>query len=47
VRVVEDVTAGIVAEVAADAESLFGWPEHRLRHTQSYVYTSIAYSGLL
>ncbi|SBT55101.1 XRE family transcriptional regulator [Micromonospora narathiwatensis] len=25
--------------VTADVESLWGWPEHRLRHTESWVYT--------
>jgi hypothetical protein len=39
VRLVEEATAGIPAEIANDVESLFAWPEHRLRHTQSYVYT--------
>ncbi|MEV0430289.1 helix-turn-helix domain-containing protein [Micromonospora sp. NPDC050495] len=27
------------AEVVEDVESLWGWPEHRLRHTESWVYT--------
>ncbi|MDG4802299.1 helix-turn-helix transcriptional regulator [Micromonospora sp. WMMD980] len=27
------------AQVAEDVESLWGWPEHRLRHTESWVYT--------
>ncbi|WBB94160.1 helix-turn-helix transcriptional regulator [Verrucosispora sp. WMMC514] len=27
--------------VVADADSMFGWPEVRLRHTESYVYTHI------
>ncbi|MFE7869461.1 multiprotein-bridging factor 1 family protein [Micromonospora humida] len=26
-------------EVVNDVESLWGWPEHRLRHTESWVYT--------
>ncbi|MEU8376088.1 helix-turn-helix transcriptional regulator [Micromonospora sp. NPDC048894] len=26
-------------EVANNVESLWGWPEHRLRHTESWVYT--------
>jgi hypothetical protein len=25
--------------VVADTDSLFGWPEHRLRHTESFVHT--------
>jgi hypothetical protein len=29
------------AGVAADTESMLGWPEVRLRHTESYVYTHI------
>jgi hypothetical protein len=36
---VERVTARIPTDVARDDESLFGWPEHRLRHTQSFVHT--------
>jgi hypothetical protein len=39
VEEVERVTERLPAAAPADAESLFGWPEHRLRHTQSYVYT--------
>ncbi|GAA4466364.1 hypothetical protein GCM10023170_077140 [Phytohabitans houttuyneae] len=39
VRLVEEATEGMPAEDADDVESLFGWPEHRLRHTQSYVHT--------
>ncbi|QKW13409.1 helix-turn-helix transcriptional regulator [Verrucosispora sp. NA02020] len=27
------------ANVVNDVESLWGWPEHRLRHTESWVYT--------
>jgi transcriptional regulator with XRE-family HTH domain len=41
VDAVETVTARIPADVARDEESLFGWPEHRLLHTQSYVYTHV------
>lgn len=41
VRDVERVTALIPGDVASDDESLFGWPEHRLRHTESYVYTHV------
>jgi hypothetical protein len=29
------------AAVIGDVTSLFGWPEHRLRHGESFVYTSI------
>lgn len=36
---VEDLTGRMSAAVAADDESLLGWPEVRLRHTESYVYT--------
>lgn len=40
-RAVEEVTSRIPAHVAADAASAWGWPEHRLRHTESYVYALI------
>ncbi|MEV6695290.1 XRE family transcriptional regulator [Micromonospora sp. NPDC051196] len=30
------------ATVVNDVESLWGWPEHRLRHTESWVYTHAA-----
>lgn len=30
------------ATVVDDVESLWGWPEHRLRHTESWVYTHAA-----
>jgi tetratricopeptide (TPR) repeat protein len=36
---VADVTDRIPAAVVADEDSMFGWPEVRLRHTESYVYT--------
>jgi transcriptional regulator with XRE-family HTH domain len=36
-----DITERLPAAVLADTESLWGWPEHRLRHTESYVYTQI------
>jgi transcriptional regulator with XRE-family HTH domain len=39
VRQVEQVTNQIPASVAAESESLWGWPEHRAVHTASYVYT--------
>jgi hypothetical protein len=29
------------SHVVADEASLFGWPERRLRHTESYVYTAL------
>jgi len=38
-RRVAHVTDRIPAAVAADEGSMFGWPEVRLRHTESYVYT--------
>jgi hypothetical protein len=41
VRRVADITDQLPAPVIADVESLWGWPEHRLRHTESYVYTHI------
>jgi transcriptional regulator with XRE-family HTH domain len=36
---VERITQQLPDLVTQDVESLWGWPEHRLRHTQSYVYT--------
>ncbi|WP_368660302.1 hypothetical protein [Verrucosispora sp. NA02020] len=35
------MTDRMPAEVVADADSMFGWPEVRLRHTESFVYTHI------
>ncbi|SCF44486.1 helix-turn-helix domain-containing protein [Micromonospora mirobrigensis] len=37
-RLAEHVDA-LPAAVTAEVESLWGWPEHRLRHTESWVYT--------
>lgn len=37
-RQVADVTDRLPAHAVSDAESLWCWPEHRLRHTESYVY---------
>lgn len=36
---VADVTDQLPAQVVAAEDSMFGWPEVRLRHTESYVYT--------
>jgi hypothetical protein len=36
-----EFTERMPATVVADAESMFGWPEVRLRHTESYVYTHL------
>jgi hypothetical protein len=36
---VADLTEQMPADVSADDESLLGWPEVRLRHTESYVHT--------
>jgi hypothetical protein len=44
VRHVEEITARMPRAALAD-ESLFGWPEHRLRHTESFVYTEIGDIG--
>ncbi|MEV6598748.1 helix-turn-helix transcriptional regulator [Actinoplanes sp. NPDC051346] len=35
------LTERMPADVAADGESMFGWPEVRLRYTESYVYTRV------
>jgi hypothetical protein len=40
VRAVAEITARMPV-AALDDESIFGWPEHRLRHTESFVYTEI------
>jgi tetratricopeptide (TPR) repeat protein len=39
-----DITARLPATLTSEVESLWGWPEHRLRHTESYVHT---YTGAL
>jgi transcriptional regulator with XRE-family HTH domain len=38
---VADITDRLPALVLADEESMFGWPEVRLRHTESYVYAAL------
>ena len=40
VRAAEDVTERIPSSFLTD-EGMFGWHEHRLRHTQSFVYTQL------
>ena len=40
-RRVGDLTERLPAGVTADDESMLGWPEVRLRHTESYVYTQL------
>lgn len=37
---VEDLYGHLPASVTADSDSIFGWPEHRLRHVESYVYSA-------
>ena len=37
----EEVTARLPRSTVDNADSIFGWPEVRLRHTQSYAYTEI------
>ena len=39
VRALSDRMDRVPASVVGDEESLWGWPEHRLRHTESWVYT--------
>lgn len=39
-RTVEQLTGQMPTGALAD-ESMFGWPEHRLRHTESFVFTEI------
>ncbi|MCG5464251.1 helix-turn-helix domain-containing protein [Micromonospora sp. MED01] len=39
VRQLADLAEQLPAAIVGDVESLWGWPEHRLRHTESWVYT--------
>ncbi|MBQ0900980.1 helix-turn-helix domain-containing protein [Micromonospora sp. U21] len=39
VRQLSDLAEQLPGAVVGDVESLWGWPEHRLRHTESWVYT--------
>jgi len=41
VRTVATITEHLPATVSDDGASLWAWPEHRLRHTESYVHTYI------
>jgi transcriptional regulator with XRE-family HTH domain len=41
VRQAEEVTGRLPSSTVDNADSIFGWPEVRLRHTESYVYTEI------
>ncbi len=40
-RRLEALTGALDANVLADETSMLGWPEHRLRYTQSWVYTHL------
>ncbi|HKT02463.1 MAG TPA: hypothetical protein VJT31_23285 [Rugosimonospora sp.] len=40
-----ELTERMPPDVAADEESLLGWPEVRLRHTESYVHTWLGNAG--
>jgi hypothetical protein len=40
-RRVDDIAERLPRDVIADEASLFGWPEMRLRHTESFVYTAL------
>jgi transcriptional regulator with XRE-family HTH domain len=40
-RRVAEITERLPESVTGAVESLWGWPEHRLRHTESYVFTYI------
>ena len=42
---VADITERLPAAVVADEDSMFGWPEVRLRHTESNVYTALGESA--
>ncbi|MET8366248.1 helix-turn-helix transcriptional regulator [Micromonospora sp. NPDC005194] len=39
VRQLADLAQQLPAAIVDDVESLWGWPEHRLHHTESWVYT--------
>ncbi len=39
VRQLAEHVEALPAAITAEVESLWGWPEHRLRHTESWVYT--------
>ncbi|MGC4805536.1 helix-turn-helix domain-containing protein [Micromonospora sp. DT233] len=39
VRQLDDLAHRLPDAIVDNVESLWGWPEHRLRHTQSWVYT--------
>jgi len=45
-RRVAEVTDRLPSSVVADEESMLGWPEVRLRHTESYVYTALGESAV-
>lgn len=40
-RRVAEITDRLPGAVVADEDSMFGWPEVRLRHTESFVYTAL------
>ncbi|MFY1690903.1 helix-turn-helix domain-containing protein [Plantactinospora sp. WMMB782] len=40
-QALSDVTDRLPAAVVADADSMFGWPEVRLRYTESYMHTHV------
>ncbi|MFG3555143.1 helix-turn-helix domain-containing protein [Micromonospora sp. NPDC047557] len=44
VRQLADLTERLPASIVGDVESLWGWPEHRIHHTESWVFT---YAGRL
>ncbi|MFG1654691.1 multiprotein-bridging factor 1 family protein [Micromonospora sp. NPDC049275] len=39
VRQLVDLAPRLPSTIVSDVESLWGWPEHRVRHTESWVYT--------
>lgn len=47
VRELGGLAEQLPAPVIGDVESLWGWPEHRLRHTESWVYTHAGQIGVL
>lgn len=38
----ERMTDALPSSIIDAADSIYGWPEYRTRHTQSYVYTQLA-----
>jgi hypothetical protein len=46
IRDAEEMFSGLPSSVTSDAVSVFGFAEHRLRHSEGYVYTHLAQVAL-